>query len=183
VEEGIDHVLFATGYLFTLPFLTSLLPPLVTDGRKIHGLYKDLIHIDHPTLVFVGLPIKVVPFAFAETQAALFSRVWANLVELPSVEEMRQWEEEASQQRGPAYHVYPKGGDVAFINGTHDLLMASKTPGKEPPYISEELRWQRGIFLEAKLQFEKTGQKAKSLDELGFHFEAAEKAEFNGKAT
>jgi cation diffusion facilitator CzcD-associated flavoprotein CzcO len=181
-ETDIDRIMFATGYLFSLPFLTSLSPPLVTNGRKVHGLYKDLIHIDHPTLVFVGLPIKVVPFPLAESQAALFTRIWANQIDLPSKEDMRRWEAEASQQRGPAYHVYPKGGDVEFINGTHELLAKSRTPGKEPPYWGQELRGQRGIYFEAKLKFDQQGQTAKSLQELGYSLDSLHKAAAPEKA-
>jgi hypothetical protein len=168
IESGIDTVLFATGFLFTFPFLTSLIPPLVTTGRRVFGLYKDFLHIDHPTLVFSGLPIKVVPFPFAESQAAIFSRVWANVLELPSGEEMKQWEDEESKRRGDTYHVYPKGGDADFINATHDWLTTLQAPGKVPPTWDSELIWQRQIYKEAKFKFEMTGRSAKSLQELGF---------------
>ncbi|KAJ9137359.1 FAD/NAD(P)-binding domain-containing protein [Coniochaeta hoffmannii] len=170
VERDIDAILYATGYLFTFPFLESLTPPLVTDGRKVHGLYKELFHIEHPTLVFPGLPIKVVPFPLSESQAALFSRVWANLLPLPDKPEMQKWEEDEAQKRGASFHVWPKGGDAQFINETHDMVAKLKTLGKEPPVWNDELLWQRKIYAEAKLKFEKGGCTAKSLEELGFHY-------------
>ncbi|KAK3952484.1 flavin dependent monooxygenase [Pseudoneurospora amorphoporcata] len=175
VEKDIDAIVYATGYLFTFPFLKSLQPPLVSDGRRVYGLYRDLIHIDHPTLVFPGLPIKVVPFPFTESQAAIFSRTWANLLPLPSVEEMKKWEDEEAEKRGHAFHVWPKLGDANFINEVHDWLKKSGTEGKKPPYWNDELVWQRGIFFKAKLQFEIDGQKAKSLEELGFKYDPEEK--------
>ncbi|KAK5656312.1 hypothetical protein OQA88_4692 [Cercophora sp. LCS_1] len=171
VETDIDAVLFATGYLFTFPFLTSLEPPLVDNGRRVHGLYRDLFHIDHPTLVFSGLPIKVVPFPLAETQAALFSRTWANVIPLPSVAEMRRWGQEEAQKRGPAFHVWPKRGDGDFINLVHDSLQG--TAGKEPPRWDDELLWERDICFDAKLKFEIGGRTAKSLRELGFEYHPA----------
>ncbi|OIW29980.1 FAD/NAD(P)-binding domain-containing protein [Coniochaeta ligniaria NRRL 30616] len=170
VERDIDAVLYATGYLYTFPFLQSLIPPLVTDGRRVRGIYKDLIHTEHPTLVFPGLPIKVVPFPLSESQAAIYSRLWANVLPLPEKAEMHKWEEEEAQRRGASFHVWPKGGDAEYINETHAMLAKSKTPGKEPPLWNDELLWQRKIYAEAKLKFEKEGRTAKSLEELGFHY-------------
>jgi cation diffusion facilitator CzcD-associated flavoprotein CzcO len=170
VERDIDAVLYATGYLFTFPFLNTLIPPLVTDGRRVRGIYRDLIHIEHPTLVFPGLPVKVVPFPLSESQAAIYSRVWANVLPLPEKAEMHKWEEEEAQKRGASFHVWPKGGDAEYINGTHEMLARSKSPGKEPPFWTDELLWQRKIYAEAKLKFEKGGCTAKSLGELGFHY-------------
>lgn len=170
IEKDIDAVIFSTGYLYTYPFLRSLKPPVVTDGRRVRGLYKDLFCIDHPTLVFSGLPIKVVPFPTSETQAAVFSRTWANLLPLPSAEEMRKWEEEEVEKRGNNFHVWPEGGDYQYINSVHDWIARSDTPGKEPPKWTPDQIWQRQIYAKAKLKFELDGRKAKTLEELGFEY-------------
>ena len=177
VQKDIDAVVFATGYLFTLPFLTSLKPPLVADGRRVDGLYQELFLIDHPTLVFPGLPVKVVPFSVCESQAAIISRTWANLLPLPSVEEMRKWEKEEAQKRGTSFHVWPKGGDKDFVNSTHDRLSRSHTPGKEPPYWDDELVWERQVSFDAKLKFEMGGRTARSLEELGFVYRPSQDPE------
>ncbi|KAL1836656.1 hypothetical protein VTJ49DRAFT_4816 [Mycothermus thermophilus] len=126
VEHNIDSVIFATGYLYDLPFLRSLSPPLVTNsGRRVQGLYDHLFHIDHPTLAFIGLPIKVVPFPVAESQAALVARTWMNQLSLPTRAEMRRWEaeEEEAVRRGRSpknFHVWPEGGDVSQSHANHD---------------------------------------------------------------
>lgn len=171
VEKDIDALVFATGYLYTFPFLTSLKPTLVTDGRRVRGAYKELFHRDHPTIVFPGLPVKVVPFAVAESQAAVISRTWANKLPLPSKEEMAKWEEEETQKRSPAFHVWPKGGDGDFVNSVYDKIVASGTPGKIPPKWDDELLWERQVYFEAKLKFEIDGCKAHSLEELGFKYQ------------
>ncbi|KAM7208719.1 hypothetical protein V8F20_000882 [Naviculisporaceae sp. PSN 640] len=176
VEKDIDAIVFATGYLYTFPFLTSLKPPLVTDGRRVRGAYKELFHGDHPTIVFPGLPVKVVPFAVAESQAAVISRTWANKLPLPSKEEMDKWEEEETQKRGSAFHVWPKGGDGDFVNSVYEKIAASGTPGKTPPRWDDELLWERQIYFEAKLKFEIEGCKAHSLEELGFKYQPEQKA-------
>ncbi|TLD21180.1 hypothetical protein PspLS_08834 [Pyricularia sp. CBS 133598] len=171
VEKGIDAVVFCTGYLFAFPFLESLDTPLLTDGRRVHGLYKDFLHIKHPTLVFPGLPIKVIPFPFSESQAAIYARLWANVLPLPSEKEMREWEKSAEEQRGPAFHVYPKKGDVEYLREMHAWAARAES-GKEPPLWTDEQVWQREIYAQAKLEFEKTGRTAKTLAELGFHYKA-----------
>jgi len=138
----------------------------------VHGLYQELFHIDHPTLVFPGLPIKVVPFSVCESQAAIISRTWANLLPLPSTKEMHEWEETEAQKRGTSFHVWPKGADAEFINSVHRRLMDGE--GKAPPSWDEELIWERQIYSDAKLKFEMDGRTANSLDELGFVFPGQE---------
>jgi hypothetical protein len=170
VEKDINAVIFATGYLFAFPFLKSLKPPLVTDGRRVHGLYKHLIHIDHPPLVFMRLPIKETPLPVSESQAAVVARTWANLLPLPPVEKMKEWEEEEAERQGAKFHVWGEDGDANYINSVHDLITRSGTQGKEPPFWSPELRWQRQIYAKAKLQFELDGRKATTLEELGFRY-------------
>lgn len=187
----IDAIVFCTGYLFTFPFIStsslpSSTPPLVTDGRRVHGIACHFIHTHHPTLVFPALPIKIIPFPLAEAQAAVFSRLWSNRLPLPSREELQRWEHEDEEGKGfegdrvegKSFHVFPKGGDARYINALHDwALQAREDPaeggkkggiGKEPPFWGDEELWQRSIYAQAKMQFEKSGRKAKTLQELGF---------------
>jgi cation diffusion facilitator CzcD-associated flavoprotein CzcO len=200
--EGLDAVLFCTGYLFTFSFFDqdSLLlgnddddgdakegekekePPLITDGRRVHGLWKHFLHMRHPTLAFPGLPIKVIPFPTSESQAAVCARAWANALVLPPLAEMRDWarREEAEHAAAPhKYHVFPALGDAKYINGMHDWLQQSQGGdgggqgrlGKEPPYWTPEMFWQRGIYAQARIKFEQDGRKATTLAELGFVYE------------
>ncbi|KAI0438544.1 FAD/NAD(P)-binding domain-containing protein [Xylaria telfairii] len=181
----VDAILFCTGYLYTFPFITeSSLPPstpsLITDGRRVHSLARHFIHTHHSTLVFPGLPIKIIPFPVAEAQAAVFSRLWSNRLPLPSHEELRRWEREdeegkgleGSRVPGKSFHVFPRGGDARYINSLHDWALQARDgkrdKGKEPPFWGDEELWQRTIYAQAKMQFEKTGRKAKTLRELGF---------------
>jgi cation diffusion facilitator CzcD-associated flavoprotein CzcO len=170
VEKDIDAIMFATGYLYAFPFLRSLKPPVVTDGRCVHGLYQHLFHIDHPTLVFTRLPVKVAPLPLAESQGAVIARTWANLLPLPPAGEMRRWEEDEVERLGAKFNVWPEGADSKYINSVHDLVSRSGTPGKEPPRWSPELVWQRQIYAKAKLEFELDGRRASTLEELGFAY-------------
>ena len=60
IESNIEAIVFATGYLYSFPFL-DLPSPVVTDGFRTHDTYQHLFHIKHPTLVFPVLNTKVIP--------------------------------------------------------------------------------------------------------------------------
>ncbi|PKS05359.1 hypothetical protein jhhlp_008733 [Lomentospora prolificans] len=175
VIKDIDAVVFCTGFLFSYPFLRSLAPTLITGGKGVHGLYRHLFAIGHPTLVFPGLLMRAVPFAVAEAQSAVFAAVWANALDLPPVEEQWKQSKELDDELGDAVHVLPKMADAIYINEMHDWVGKAASKGKEPPRWGASEFWQRKIFAEAKLAFEETGCKAKTLEELGFYFDEGAK--------
>lgn len=171
VETDIDAIVYCTGFLFSYPFLPELQHKLVTNGQGVHGLYKHIFNIQHPTLVFPALNMKSVPWPLSEAQAAIFSAVWSNNLPLPSVEEMERWSQELEEHEGESLHVFPHLGDGYYINELHDWAMKANHMGKEPPHWDDELFWQRSVFVEAKLLFEQQGSKAKTLGELGLHYD------------
>ncbi|KAI0157564.1 FAD/NAD(P)-binding domain-containing protein [Xylariaceae sp. FL1272] len=185
----IDAILFCTGYLYTYPFLDAKslspsAPPLITDGRRVHGIARHFIHNTHPSLVFPALPIKVIPFPLAEGQAAVMARLWNNRLPLPSRKELESWEREDEQGKGfegeragkgKAFHIFPKGGDAKYINAFHEWAAKATDrddeKGKEPPFWGDEELWQRSVYAQARMLFEKGGCKAKTLEELGLRYE------------
>ncbi|KAH6652166.1 hypothetical protein BKA67DRAFT_520557 [Truncatella angustata] len=184
----LDAVLFCTGYLYTFPFFRDAElkgegeagegEKIVTDGRKVHGLYKHFLHIRHPTLAFLALPIKVIPFPFSEAQAAVLARAWANELPLPPAREMLEWERrEAKERKQGKYHVFPPLGDAEYINEMHDWLVRDSARGKLPPRWGPEMFWQRGLYAQAKMKFEKGGKKARTLEELGYVYEPDKEGE------
>lgn len=171
VETDVDAIVFCTGFLYSYPFLSDAEHKLLTTGRGVNGLYQHIFLIQHPTLVFPSLNMKAAPWPLSESQAAVFSAVWSNNLQLPPKEEMEAWSQELVRQEGDAVHVFKPLGDGYYINALHDWVMKAKKPGKEPPQWSDELMWQRSIFLEAKTRFEQLGCTAQTLEELGFHYE------------
>jgi cation diffusion facilitator CzcD-associated flavoprotein CzcO len=88
----VDYIVFATGYLFSLPFLArSEGEKLITDGQRVHNLYRHLFYINNPTLAFIGLPIRVVPFPISQSQSKVVARCWSGKTKLPTREEMEDW--------------------------------------------------------------------------------------------
>ncbi|KAM6522438.1 monooxygenase [Fusarium falciforme] len=172
VEKDVDAIVFCTGFLYGFPFLPDLNHKLVTTGRGVHGLYKHVFHIQHPTLVFPGLNMKAAPWPLCESQAALFSAVWSNNLNLPSKDTMEAWSQALEQEEeGDALHVFGPDGDGHYINELHDWVMTAQRLGKEPPRWDDEHMWQRSVFLEAKARFEQLGCTAQTLEEIGFHYQ------------
>lgn len=106
-----DHVIYATGYQFSFPFLNRLIEndsgsEVVKDGVVIQNLYQHTFLIDHPLINFIGMPIDGVSFRVFEYQAVLVARYLAGKVTLPSKEEQHAWCENRLREKGStrAYH-------------------------------------------------------------------------------
>lgn len=51
-EAEVDSVIFCTGYKYSFPFLQEGL--ISTENERVTPLYKHMVHIDYPNLIFVG---------------------------------------------------------------------------------------------------------------------------------
>ncbi|CAH0050835.1 unnamed protein product [Clonostachys solani] len=184
VEEDVDVVVFCTGYHYSFPFLRGLSPPIVTDGSYARNLYQHLVYINEPTLAIVGIPQRIIPFPFTETQVGWMARVWAGRAKLPAEEEMREWEaakrrEKEGQEK--SFHVMPFPQDVDYINLLHGFSEKAETRpgldnggrGKIPPYWDAYKRWLRQQTPLIKAAARKLGEKRReirTLEQLGFHY-------------
>ena len=54
----VDAVLLCTGYHYDFPFLSQECNVEV-QGRVVQPLYKHMLHPDHPTIAFIGIPTLV----------------------------------------------------------------------------------------------------------------------------
>ena len=178
IAEGIDEVLFCTGYFYSFPFLSSLKPSLIESGERVQNLYQHLLYIPHPSLAFVGLPSKIIPFRTSEGQAAVIARVWSGRLNLPSQAEMSEWERRRIEARGhgKGFHVLPFPDDFDYHNEMVAWASKSAKPeqGKMPPKWSEKETWQRERFPAMKRAFaerKEARKEIKLIEDLGFHYE------------
>ena len=174
IEKDIEAIVYCTGYLFSYPQFETLHPQLVTNGERVRGLYQQLFNIRHPALAFPALSYKIVPFPITDVQGAAMARVWANRLTLPSEQDMTLAEEKQVEELGDGrkFHVlgYPK--DAEYINGMHDWVMTARAgPGREPVCWEERELWMRENDLAMRKKFVKMGSRAKTMEELGFHYE------------
>ncbi|EED17017.1 dimethylaniline monooxygenase, putative [Talaromyces stipitatus ATCC 10500] len=176
VETDVDSVIFCTGYLYSFPFLESLRQSLTPDGSYVRHLYQHLFFIDDPTLAFVALPKRIVPFPVSESQSAYIARVWANRAKLPANPVMREWEASlvASCPEPSSLHdmKYPKDAD--YINKLHEICKATANGvNLIPPRWDEEACYYREHMAQIKSISRKLGHSrrlVKSLSELGFEY-------------
>ncbi|KAF2827082.1 FAD/NAD(P)-binding domain-containing protein [Ophiobolus disseminans] len=183
-ESDIDAIVFATGYFYSLPFLENVKPALITDGSHVNNTYQHLFFAPQPTLSFLALNQRVIPFPFAEAQASVLARVYSGRLTLPSYTEMQKWEQDAIAESGDGrnFHLlkFPKDGN--YINAMSQRAMSASTKdglenegnGKLPPVWGEWEFWCRENFPAIRKAFTGLGEKRKevrSLEELGFSFE------------
>ncbi|RMJ12238.1 hypothetical protein CDV36_008126 [Fusarium kuroshium] len=94
--QDVDHIIFGTGYSWTLPFL----PAVPVRNNRVPGLYQHIVWHDDPTLLFVGAVQAGLTFKVFEWQAVYAARLLAGRGTLPAAEERLRWEEERIKQRG-----------------------------------------------------------------------------------
>ena len=171
VEDEIDAVLFCTGYLYSFPFLNSVQPPLISTGERVQRLYKHIFRIDQPTLAFVGLPARIIPFRTFESQAAVIAKVWSSRLDLPSLQDMEQWESSGLKERGngKAFHVLPFPQDFDYRNEL--VSWASQAPqlaeGKLPSKWAKQDYWVRERIPCIKKAFIAKGEDRRAIRTIG----------------
>ena len=162
IEEDLDAILFCTGYLFSYPYLSSLKPPIISNGERVQHLYKQIFHIKHPSLAFIGLPSKIIPFRTFECQAAVIAKVLAQRLVLPTAEAMQDWETRMIEERGEGkkYSVLDHPKDFDY----HNELVAWATQTREPsrgiipPIWTDEDYWVRKNIPAIKASFSQKGE-------------------------
>ena len=80
-------LIFCTGYQYSFPFLDEKVRPSI-ENRVVWPLYKHMIHIDHPRLCFIGIPIQICPFPQFDLQVRCFVKTLTGELVLPSREDM-----------------------------------------------------------------------------------------------
>lgn len=93
--DGVDHIVFGTGYAWSLPFVD-----VPTRNNRVPGLYLHAVWREDPTLLFVGAVGAGLTFKIFEWQAVLAARLLAGRGRLPGREEMARWEADRVRDKG-----------------------------------------------------------------------------------
>lgn len=131
--EGVDHIIFGTGYSWSLPFLPEIKP----RNNRVPGLWQHIVHQDDPSLLFVGAVGAGLTFKIFEWQAVYVARLLAGRSKpLPSREEMQAWEEERVKVKGdgPGFSVVNPDFEAYF-----ELLRELATEGKTAEGVGRKL--------------------------------------------
>ena len=177
IEADIDAILFCTGYHYSFPFLKTLRPPLVSTGERVQHLFKHIWYIPDPTLAFIGLPSKIIPFRTVEGQSAALAYVWSGRLTLPTSLEMREWEEKVVAERGAGkqFHVLPFPKDFEYHNELISWVSkaSARRPNALPLQWTQEEMWLRERCPAIKKAFADRGEErhaVRTITELGFDY-------------
>ncbi|GME66840.1 unnamed protein product [[Candida] boidinii] len=185
VVENVDRILFATGFLRHYPFLKEINEsdkPIITDGARVHGTYRQLIAYNYPGLAFTFLARHTLPVRLAQTQGAWLARVFSGRLKLPTVEEMQKEEQDrlAVTGEGPDFHTLLYPADVIYYKAFNKDIWGCGNEGYFPVEWDREDIKKRAGMLSLKENYVKyttlNGKIPESLEQLkeAFGFEYPE---------
>lgn len=152
ILQGVDAILFCTGYIHHVPFLHSYRDILSPKG--VSQLYHQVFYCDDPSLLFVTLQNGAVPFPLLELQAAVIARVYSGRLALPSTEKMKEILAKEYQERGGNSHFFDFPEDVALYRFYYNILADQPgllDTGLKPVYWDEELKRVRDVAAATKI--------------------------------
>lgn len=193
LEQEVDYIILCTGYLCDYPFLPNF--PIIYDGKRTRNLYRHVFYIPRPTLAFIAMPLKSVPFPLSESQAAVVSRVWSSRLALPSPAKMKRWDQafaEHDREHGVTSPLEAAHFNISLMQQFYDYcLEATGRPGLRhggqgvlPPRWGEREIWIRERLGPIKAAFTARGaarHHIRSLEELGFDFNQWKRLVASGK--
>lgn len=159
---GIHHVIVATGYITTYPFLGELERPEVavgaaddevvvtSDGYTLHNLHKDIFYIPDPTLAFIGMLYNTSTFSLFDFQARVLARIFKGEARLPSREEMARSHRarKAKHKAGEKFHSLALQ-DVAYAEEILEPVNKDLEEAGLPKMVAFDEKWHEG-FAELK---------------------------------
>lgn len=118
--KNIDVIMWATGYLYNMPFLKSYRSELFGDqqdgSHRLFNLWEQVCFRTDPTLAFSLLCKNIVPFPVSELQACLITKVFTGSVEVPLVMQ------DSSEPEGKDYHSLLSPLDIEYCQRIQQLL-------------------------------------------------------------
>ncbi|KAK0631224.1 thiol-specific monooxygenase [Immersiella caudata] len=107
VVKGADHIIFATGYTFSLPFLPQVQGRILKAYRRLPGVYQHTFDTLDQTLTYVGMLGGGFTFRVYEWQAVAVARHLAGRARaLPSISEQQAWEARRVSLKGGGKNYY-----------------------------------------------------------------------------
>lgn len=178
VIGDIDHIVFCTGYLYSLPFLDNQFPG-ITDGLYIKDLYRQMFYTDDPSLAFVGVNKFVSPFPLGESQASIIARVFSDRIQLPDKSFLQESykAELAAKGAGKTFHNLIDA-DYTYCNELYEWILFTKTDkdGLLPRYWDEQFTKLRIGAPKLKItRFDFVKENAQELRKQGKDFDFPEK--------
>ncbi|KAI7906365.1 uncharacterized protein BX663DRAFT_496156 [Cokeromyces recurvatus] len=95
--KDVDIIIFGTGYLYSFPFLPFQEGNLIKTGQTVHHLDHFMFYQKNPTLCFLGLPIRIVPFPLMQRQSIVMARYWSGKIPMLPANDNRTHDDDDSR--------------------------------------------------------------------------------------
>ena len=130
--ENVDCVIWATGFLYDVPFLKTYQDEIFDDNRtRLFHLWEHLVYKGDPTLFFPLLLKNVVPFSLAELQACVIDLVIREII--PKAEIVASVDDNNRDEPNSDYHSLPTPKDVQYYRKLQAIINTHPTK-TEPPF-------------------------------------------------
>ncbi|KAI2463428.1 FAD/NAD(P)-binding domain-containing protein [Annulohypoxylon bovei var. microspora] len=141
--DDVDYIVFATGYTFSVPYISQVQERIKNAYRRLPGVYQHTWNIEDPTLTFVGMLGGGFTFRVYEWQAVAVARHLAGRAKaLPPISEQLEWERQRVVERGGGKNYYSIAPDYRayfeFLRGIAGEP-APGTTGRVLPVFDEKL--------------------------------------------
>jgi hypothetical protein len=156
VLDNIHHIVLATGYITSYPFLAHLHADdtsiedagdetlITSDGDIVHNLHEDIFYIPNPTLAFIGVPYHSAAFTLFGFQAQVLARVFAGKARLPSRKEMVEDYKRRVKEKGlgrSLHSLAAAGAEVAYVKDLVDWVNRDGEVTGEPRILAHTKEW------------------------------------------
>ncbi|KAI5865486.1 FAD/NAD(P)-binding domain-containing protein [Durotheca rogersii] len=163
--DGVDHIVFGTGYTFSLPYLPHVQNRIRNAYRRLPGVYQHTWDIEDPTLTFVGMLGGGFTFRVYEWQAVAVARHLAGRAKaLPSIPEQLEWERKRVAERGGGkdyYSIAPNYKEFfEFLRGIAGEPAAGTTGRVLPPFDDSWLEIWTGMVVNKIEGFQRKRKRA-----------------------
>ncbi|KAI1776321.1 FAD/NAD(P)-binding domain-containing protein [Hypoxylon cercidicola] len=163
--DDVDHIIFGTGYTFSVPYLEHVQERIRNAYRRLPGVYQHTWDIEDPTLTFVGMLGGGFTFRVYEWQAVAVARHLAGRAKsLPSIPEQLEWERKRVAERGGGKDYYSIAPDYgAFFEFLRDIAgePAPGTTGRVlPPFDDKWLELWTGMIMHKIQGFQRKRKRA-----------------------
>ncbi|EEY17206.1 thiol-specific monooxygenase [Verticillium alfalfae VaMs.102] len=163
--NDVDHVIFGTGYAFSLPFLPDIQARIKQANRRLPGVFQHTFSIGDPSLSFVGMLGGGFTFRVYEWQAVAVARLLAGRARpLPSRSDQLEWEQRRVAELKGGKNYYSIASDYEGFFEYLRYIAGDPTPGTTgrvlPPFDKASLAiWTDMVATKIK-GFEEDARKA-----------------------
>ncbi|KAL2072541.1 hypothetical protein VTL71DRAFT_11884 [Oculimacula yallundae] len=142
--ENVDHIIFGTGYSWTLHFLPTLASTI--RNNRLPNLYQHIFHQSDPTLCFIGAVAAGFTFKVFEYQAVLASRYLAGRISLPPLADRLAWESNRIAEKGDGVQYSALYPDFeAYFEEVRKLAGEPTEDGRGRKLVRFEKGWREGF--------------------------------------